>query len=114
MASVTSGLRAFPQGDRVLIEIENTDARGSELFQAPAALWPRFDPTGGVALTLYYPDATVLLQNQAMTRVALGVYRFEFDLADDDPVGVYTYRAIATHGGAQRGQHTGGFRVVTQ
>ena len=113
MASESKSLAVFPQGDEVMIEVGNRDARGGLSYRHPAALWPFFDPSGGMTITVLKPNGTQLTGGP-MTRFEEGKYRFTFTLAEDATPGVYTYRAVARHGVTQRGMTAGAFKVIAQ
>jgi hypothetical protein len=59
------------------------------------------DPSQGIKITIYYPDGTKAVDNQAMSKIVTGdVIQFVYYYASksDDPGGEFSYECTATDG----------------
>jgi hypothetical protein len=59
----------------------------------------RFDPDTSVEVTITQPDGTPEVSLAAMTRLQLGVFGYEHQTAEDDPVGDWTAALKVVHDG---------------
>lgn len=88
---VLSELERHEQGDSIYIRAECKD--GSQI---PAI---RFDPSGGVLITLYNPAGVAVVTAATMTDIGVGLAEYHYQTTGASPVGLWSAVFSATNGG---------------
>ena len=80
-------MKTYEQGDSIRVEID-VKARSGRTYVL-------VNPASGCRLTLYDPDRTAVVDNQAMYNEATGLYYYNWQSASDSKRGVYVARISA-------------------
>lgn len=89
-----------------LISVEST-------WEVPINLPSPINPNQGVRITLFDPESNPVVYQQSMINIDKGLYRYEYDVPSDAPLGVYTTEILARHASKETVSYFyGAFKVI--